>query len=152
MSLYDNCLNEIKNKFGQEGLNIIKASREKYRRSPKVVNVKVAHIRPRYDNLKIWDQNPDNVYIARGPGPVFIDGERYPKKSSPFENPYTIKKHGTREEVVEKYRNYIIERLRNEPGLRAQLYELKGKNLGCWCAPELCHGHVLVELIDILFP
>lgn len=28
------------------------------------------------------------------------------------------------------------------------LDELKDKILGCWCAPKLCHGHVLVELIN----
>jgi len=25
---------------------------------------------------------------------------------------------------------------------------MKGKNLGCWCFPEPCHGNVLLELID----
>ena len=32
----------------------------------------------------------------------------------------------------------------------AQLPELKGKVLGCWCAPEGCHGDVLAELADSL--
>lgn len=27
--------------------------------------------------------------------------------------------------------------------------ELEGKNLGCWCKPEACHGDILVELIEI---
>ena len=26
---------------------------------------------------------------------------------------------------------------------------MKGKNLGCWCNPEPCHGDVLLELIDL---
>lgn len=26
--------------------------------------------------------------------------------------------------------------------------ELRGKALGCWCAPDTCHGHVLAELAD----
>jgi len=25
---------------------------------------------------------------------------------------------------------------------------MKGKNIGCWCFPEPCHGDVLLELID----
>lgn len=29
-----------------------------------------------------------------------------------------------------------------------QLLELEGKNLGCWCKPEACHGDILVKLID----
>lgn len=124
----------------------------KIQHSPLVVNVKVAHIRPKYDNLKEWDANPNNVYIGRGPGPVFIDGARYPKHPTLFENPFTVGKQGTREEVVKKYREYIIDRLSKEPALLEQLHQLKGKTLGCWCAPELCHGHVLLELIDMLFP
>ena len=28
----------------------------------------------------------------------------------------------------------------------AALPELRGKILGCWCAPKVCHGDVLVEL------
>jgi len=30
----------------------------------------------------------------------------------------------------------------------ASLHELKGKRLGCFCKPKLCHGDVLVELIN----
>ncbi len=25
---------------------------------------------------------------------------------------------------------------------------MKGKNLGCWCAPEPCHGNILLELLS----
>lgn len=30
------------------------------------------------------------------------------------------------------------------------LHELKGKVLGCWCAPNSCHGDVLTELADLI--
>lgn len=73
-------------------------------------------------------QNYD-VYIGRG---------------SKWGNPYKIGKDGTRFEVVEKYREYVL----NNPDLLNSLHELKGKTLGCYCAPKLCHGHILVELID----
>lgn len=26
--------------------------------------------------------------------------------------------------------------------------ELRGKVLGCWCAPKMCHGDVLAELAE----
>jgi hypothetical protein len=30
----------------------------------------------------------------------------------------------------------------------AALPELRGKDLACWCAPERCHGQVLLELAN----
>jgi hypothetical protein len=30
----------------------------------------------------------------------------------------------------------------------AALPELKGKVLGCWCAPSACHGDVLMRLVN----
>jgi len=50
----------------------------------------------------------------------------------------------TREEAIEKYREYIQTR----PDLLAALPELKGKRLGCYCKPSACHAEVLVELIE----
>ncbi len=28
-----------------------------------------------------------------------------------------------------------------------ELKKLVGKNLGCWCHPEPCHGNVIMELL-----
>jgi hypothetical protein len=71
-----------------------------------------------------------DIYIGRG---------------SKWGNPYIIGRDGTREEVVGKYRHYIVMRRKD---LLNSLEELKGKRLGCWCAPKLCHGDVLVALIE----
>lgn len=46
-----------------------------------VVNVKVAFIRPEYQNLKEWMQDDKNVYIGRK-GIVFVDGKRFPNECS----------------------------------------------------------------------
>ena len=112
-----------------------------------IVNVKVAYIRPEYKNLKEWMDDPQNVYIGRR-GIVFIDGSRFPAHDSIWHNPFKLGKDGDREEVIEKYKNYITDRLISEPELREKLKELKGKNLGCWCNPEKCHGDVLADLIS----
>lgn len=109
-----------------------------------VVNVKVKYIRPEYHNLKEWCQDSTNEYIGRA-GVVFIDKQRYPKKSSIFANPFKVKKYG-REECLNKYREYIINKIDNE-SLIDELKRIKNKRLGCWCAPEPCHGHVLMDLI-----
>ena len=112
-----------------------------------VVNVKVASIRPQYHNLEEWTQDPNNVYIGRR-GIVFIRGERYPKKSSIWANPYKVGKDGKRGEVLKKYREYIRGRLEASPSLQKELLSLKGKNLGCWCSPLPCHGDTLLKMIE----
>ena len=68
----------------------------------------------------------------------------YIGRPSKWGNPFSIGKDGTREEVIEKYREYIL----NKPELLKSLPELKGKILGCWCDPKPCHGDVLIELIE----
>lgn len=115
-----------------------------------VVNVRVDSIRPLgYDTLKTWiADRTKNVYIGRA-GVVFVDGVRFPLTASLFANPFKIGKDGTREEVLTKYREYMTARLEDSDELVDQLLTLRGKNLGCWCAPEPCHGNVLVELMEL---
>ena len=112
-----------------------------------VVNCKVKFIRPQYKNLKEWMEDENNVYIGRR-GVVFIDGVRFPKTNSTFCNIFKVGKDGTRQEVIIKYKDYIITKLKEDPDLQNELNKMKGKNLGCWCCPELCHGNVLLELIN----
>ena len=68
----------------------------------------------------------------------------YIGRPSKWGNPFEIGKDGTREEVIQKYRKWILK----QPHLLNALDELKGKFLGCWCKPLPCHGDVLVELIE----
>lgn len=118
-----------------------------------IVNCKVKYIRPKYSNLKAWMEDENNVYIGRA-GIVFIKNEktgnkeRFPKISSNFANPYKIGKDGTRNEIIKKYRIYIENILENNYSLQNELLNMRGKKLGCWCYPELCHGNVLLELIE----
>lgn len=65
-------------------------------------------------------------------------------RPSKWGNPFMIGMDGTREEVIEKYRKYIL----GNGILLADLPELKGKSLGCYCKPLPCHGDVLVELVN----
>ncbi len=66
----------------------------------------------------------------------------YIGRPSKWGNPFTIGKDGNREEVIAKYREWIMER----PELLDSLDELKDKTLACWCSPQACHGDVLAEL------
>lgn len=74
-------------------------------------------------------KEPYDVYIGRG---------------SKWGNPFVIGKDGTREEVIAKYRKWILKRTE----LLNDLHELKGKTLGCFCKPQACHGDVLIKLIE----
>jgi len=76
----------------------------------------------------------------------------YIGRPSIFGNPFVIGKDGTREDVIKKYRDYIM---KNEKLLR-DLPELKNKTLGCYCVEKpidfirsnkRCHGEILLELI-----
>ncbi len=69
----------------------------------------------------------------------------YIGRPGPWGNPFLIGKDGNRDEVVEKYAEWVL----TQPELLAKIEsELSGKVLGCWCAPELCHGDILVELTN----
>ena len=69
----------------------------------------------------------------------------YIGRPSKWGNPFRIGKDGSREDVIQKYRDWILA----NSNLMAQLpLELKGKTLGCWCKPNACHGDVLAELAD----
>lgn len=50
----------------------------------------------------------------------------------------------TRKDAVLAYEKYLLEK----PELMAALGELKGKTLVCYCAPQLCHGHILKKYAD----
>jgi hypothetical protein len=67
-------------------------------------------------------------------------------RPSKWGNPFVIGRHGSRSEVIQKYRAWIV----NQPHLMRSLPELKDKILGCYCSPLACHGNVLVDLISTL--
>ncbi len=88
----------------------------------------VAHIK----RAPTWWKTDDHfVYIGRG---------------SKWGNPFRIGEHGSRDEVIEKYREYITGG--DGRDLLNHLHELRGKTLVCYCHPQGCHGDVLAYLAD----
>lgn len=83
------------------------------------------------------------VHCKKSPYDVYIG------RPSEWGNPFVIGKDGTREEVVEKYEVWLREKL-EDPDTVGRFLELKGKILACWCAPQACHGDVIVKLLDEL--
>jgi hypothetical protein len=90
------------------------------------------------------------VHCRREAYDVYIGREYHDYKNdvhfeaSKWADPFVVGKDGTREECIQKYEMYI----RGRPDLLDSLSELKGKRLGCWCAPQACHGDILVKLIE----
>lgn len=58
-------------------------------------------------------------------------------------NPFEIGKDGTREEVCAKYYDHLM----NNERLLNTLPTLVGKRLGCFCAPKLCHGDIIIHVM-----
>jgi len=68
----------------------------------------------------------------------------YIGRPSKWGNPFVLGKDGNRDQVVQKYRDWLY----TQPQLMKDLHELKDKVLACWCAPLLCHGHVLAGIAN----
>lgn len=81
------------------------------------------------------------------------DGAVYIGRPSKWGNPFHIRetvygqanKVYTRDEAIELYQIYLD----NNEELKADLHELEGKDLVCWCAPEPCHGDILLRLANV---
>jgi len=61
-------------------------------------------------------------------------------RHSTWGNPFKCPADGDRDTVI---RNYTEHYLPYKPSLQGKRRDLRGKALGCWCAPEACHGDVL---------
>lgn len=70
-------------------------------------------------------------------------------RSSPFGNPFHLRNDGDRPTVLAKYREYFMRRVQQDSKFRARVLALRGKRLGCHCAPKLCHGMIIVEWLEM---
>lgn len=86
---------------------------------------------PRVYNKRHGDAPANAIYVGR------------PTK---WGNPYVIGKDGTREVVIDKYRALLLSMPPH--ALTLALAPLRGKDLVCWCSPDVCHADVLMELAN----
>lgn len=79
------------------------------------------------------------VHCKRSPYDVYVG------RPSVWGNPFLMASEAQRAETVARYREWIL----TQPHLLARAkQELRGKRLGCWCAPKACHGDVLAEIAN----
>lgn len=76
------------------------------------------------------------VHIKKEPYSVYIG------RPSVFGNPFTLDKY-TRTEAVSNYETYARQ---HSEVLEAILELSEDAVLGCWCAPRLCHGDIIIKL------
>jgi hypothetical protein len=90
-------------------------------------------------DIFVWPAQPTTVVNLKEEAyDVRID------RKTKWGNPFVVGKDGTREECILQYESWVEE----QPHLMNALHELKGKRLGCWCAPHACHGDVLARLAN----
>lgn len=86
----------------------------------------VATLRGPHNNLIEWSD-------AAG---LYMRIDRRTEWGNPFEMPAD----GDRDTVIANYAEHYLP---YKPSLLSKVDTLRGKVLGCWCAPEPCHGDVL---------
>ncbi len=85
---------------------------------------------PKVYNISDENRPDDCVYIGRG---------------SPYGNPFRRGEDGTRQQVIQKYIDYV----ESEPEIKQKIIQdLKGKNLLCFCKPAACHGDYLIRICN----
>jgi len=88
------------------------------------------------------------VHCKREPFDVYIG------RPSKWGNPIKLLAERERPFVLANYRAWLdgdvhLAAVYGKPPTKEEIQaELKGKTLGCWCAPKPCHGDVLLEIAN----
>jgi len=83
-------------------------------------------------------QEEFDVYIGRA-------GHGY---DGTFGNPFLLAEGESRGATIQRFKTYFLERVAEDPDFRERVIALKGKRLGCFCAPHPCHGDVIAAWLD----
>ena len=83
------------------------------------------------------------------------DAGEYIGRGSPLGNKFIIGEHGTREEVVASYKSHLNKAIQlGEANIIQELDRLahilvdtKRLTLVCYCAPKLCHGNIIRDVL-----
>ena len=85
-----------------------------------------------------WIEDTGHVYIGRASPSKGIE------VGSKWQNPFHLQDYNNdRKVVVHKFRRHLLA----DEELMADILELDGKQLGCFCVPNECHGQVLLEVV-----
>jgi hypothetical protein len=85
--------------------------------------------------------------MSNTPRVVNLEDESYDVfigRPSKWGNPFKIGETYSREEAIRLHAEWLS----TQKALLGQLDELRGKTLGCYCKPEICHGDTLLRLAN----
>lgn len=87
----------------------------------------------------------DGVYLGRS-------NSNFNLKGSKFANPFHMKDQSEleRNRVVNEYKVWLWSQIAENKITKSDLLFLAGKKLVCYCAPKLCHSHVVKETVELL--
>lgn len=90
----------------------------------------------------------DKIYISR-------ENKTYSVEESVLKNIFIIRKDGTRNEIIAKYRAWLWKEFNKKGAVYKELIRIAikvkaGENiqLVCWCKPLDCHGDVIKRCIE----
>jgi len=74
----------------------------------------------------------------------------YIGRPSIFGNPFTMRNYtdDERARVIAKFEDYFYNRLETDPAFKEAVMQLKGHDLGCYCAPKPCHGDIILNYLE----
>ena len=72
-------------------------------------------------------------------------------RKSRWGNPFIMGKHGDRDEVCDRHREWLWRQIKDGRISLADLAALKDKRLGCHCTPLRCHADTLSAAADWAF-
>lgn len=79
---------------------------------------------------------------------------QYIGRGSPLGNPFIIGRDGDRAEVIAKYERWFYNQLLSNHSMRRELRRLASLAdrgdlvLGCFCAPQSCHGDIIKAYLE----
>lgn len=74
----------------------------------------------------------------------------YIGRPSRYGNPYLVGRDGSREMILDRYRDWLNRRQDREAFLLMVQQTLHDKVLGCFCKPLACHGDILAAIANSL--
>ena len=107
-------------------------------------------------NCHIKNSKRDSVYCGRGKGLKNNPLKCKVGENGFFGNPISINKvcplcgklHKKGGETLLCYEKYLFNRLHKDRTFNFAFYELKGKDLSCFCKPRACHTDVMIKYLD----
>jgi hypothetical protein len=88
------------------------------------------------------------IYLGR-------HNEKLDLKASPLANPFKMGIDGTRDEIINKYRKWLFDKIKKKDSnvmgalnmLKLAVLKKMHKKLACYCNPEPCHVDVVIKAV-----